>query len=306
MGLFRELSEDNLSQEEDKATEQPQDKEEKGMSDFEDANVDKDILSEIFGDTADQDGKETDKDDLFADSGENEEKDKENEVVQTELSDLLQDEEEKQETTDEESSQEEELSVEDILKAAREEEEPSQADSAAESEPEEKKEETPAKKKNSKSSKSSHQDSDVTVITKGTTINGGISSDGSLEIMGTITGDVECLGKVSVCGTISGNVSAADVVVDTKKLEGNIISEGSIEVASGTVVIGDICGTSATIAGAVKGNVDVNGPVIIDSTAIVKGSIKAKSIQVNTGAVVDGYCSLNYAGVDLDEFFEEK
>jgi cytoskeletal protein CcmA (bactofilin family) len=95
-------------------------------------------------------------------------------------------------------------------------------------------------------------------------------------------------------------------MIDTKRLEGNIISEGSIEVASGTVVIGDICGTSATIAGAVKGNVDVNGPVIIDTTAIVKGSIKAKSIQVNTGAVVDGYCSLNYAGVDLDEFFEEK
>ena len=125
-------------------------------------------------------------------------------------------------------------------------------------------------------------------------------------VMGTINGDVDCLGRVSVYGTISGNVSASDVLVQTKRLEGNIKSEGAVEISGGTVVIGDIEGTSATVAGAVKGNIDVNGPVIVDSTAIVQGSIKAKSIQVNTGAVVDGYCSLNYAGVNLDEFFEDK
>ena len=49
----------------------------------------------------------------------------------------------------------------------------------------------------------------------------------------------------------------------------------------------------------------MNGHVIVDSTAIVQGNIKAKSIQVNNGAVVDGYCSLNYAGVNLEDFFAE-
>ena len=182
----------------------------------------------------------------------------------------------------------EELSVEDILKAAKEE------TPVEESQPE------------VRAAQIDTDDDDVTVITKGTTINGGISSEGSLEVMGTITGDVDCLGRVSVYGTISGNVSASDVLVQTKRLEGNIKSEGAVEISGGTVVIGDIEGTSATVAGAVKGNIDVNGPVIVDSTAIVQGSIKAKSIQVNTGAVVDGYCSLNYAGVNLDEFFEDK
>ena len=38
----------------------------------------------------------------------------------------------------------------------------------------------------------------VTVITKGTTINGSIISDCSLDVMGTINGDIECLGKLSV------------------------------------------------------------------------------------------------------------
>ena len=144
----------------------------------------------------------------------------------------------------------------------------------------------------------------VTVITKGTIINGGISSDGSLEVMGTITGDVECLGKLSIIGNVSGNAIAAEIFVNTARLDGNLSSEGAVKIGVGTIVVGDIIGSSAVIAGAVKGDIDVNGPVVIDSTAIVQGNIKAKSIQVNNGAVVDGYTSLNYAGVDLKSFFE--
>ena len=262
------------------------------MSEFEDANVDKDILSQIFGDDMADDTKEEKAEySLFADSSADEE--------------TVTAEEEGKE--DDPETEEEELSVEDILKAAKEEEEPEAVEEELSVEDILK----AAKEENTRPQepvKAAQPDGDdeVTVITKGTTINGGISSEGSLEVMGTITGDVDCLGKVAVYGTISGNVSAADVLVETKRLEGNIKSEGAVEVAGGTVVIGDIEGTSATVAGAVKGNIDVNGPVIVDSTAIVQGSIKAKSIQVNTGAVVDGYCSLNYAGVNLDEFFEDK
>lgn len=145
---------------------------------------------------------------------------------------------------------------------------------------------------------------DVTVITKGTTINGSISSDGSLDIMGTVNGDIECLGKLSITGQIKGNSSAAEVYVNTERLEGSIISEGSVKVALGTVVIGDINATSGVFAGAVKGEIDINGPVVIDSTAIIKGNIKAKSVQVNNGAVIEGFCSLSYAEVDVDNIFE--
>ncbi|KSV60657.1 polymer-forming cytoskeletal protein [Acetivibrio ethanolgignens] len=143
----------------------------------------------------------------------------------------------------------------------------------------------------------------TTIITKGTTINGSISSDGSLEVFGTITGDIECLGKLSIVGTVSGSSTAKEIYVNTSRLEGNLNSQGSVKVGVGTIVVGDISGTSAVIAGAVKGEVDVNGPVIVDSTAIVKGNINAKSVQINNGAVLDGYCSLSYSDVDLDNFF---
>lgn len=147
-------------------------------------------------------------------------------------------------------------------------------------------------------------DDEVTVITKGTTINGSISSDGSLEVNGTISGDVECLGKLSITGKITGNSSAAEVYVNTERLEGSITSEGSVKVGLGTVIIGDIVATSGVIAGAVKGEIDVNGPIVIDSTAIIKGNIKAKSVQINNGAVIEGFCSLSYSAVDVDNIFE--
>lgn len=147
-------------------------------------------------------------------------------------------------------------------------------------------------------------DDEVTVITKGTTINGSISSDGSLDVMGNITGDIECLGKLSITGKIIGNSSAAEVYVNTERLEGCIASEGSVKVGLGTVIIGDIVATSGVIAGAVKGEIDVNGPIVIDSTAIIKGNIKAKSVQINNGAVIEGFCSLSYSAVDVDNIFE--
>lgn len=145
---------------------------------------------------------------------------------------------------------------------------------------------------------------EVTVITKGTIINGSISADGSLEVMGTIKGDVECQGKLSIIGNVTGNSMANEVYVGTKRLEGSISSEGSVKIGLGSVVIGDITASSAVIAGAVKGEIDINGPVIIDSSAVIKGNIKAQSIQINNGAVIEGFCSLSYASIDIDNIFE--
>ncbi len=145
---------------------------------------------------------------------------------------------------------------------------------------------------------------EVTVITKGTTINGGIKSDTSLVVKGTIEGDVECAGKLTITGRVAGNTNAAEIYVNTPRLEGDLNSKGIVKIDVGTVVIGGISSTSVVVAGAVKGNIEVNGPVIIDSTAVVKGDVKAKSIQINSGAVIDGHCSLQFADVDLDTFFE--
>lgn len=145
---------------------------------------------------------------------------------------------------------------------------------------------------------------ETTVITKGTTINGGIKSDTSLIVKGVIEGDVECQGKLTVTGRVAGNSTASEIYVNTPRLNGNLVSKGSVKVDVGTVVIGNISSASVVVAGAVKGDIDVNGPIVVDSTAVVQGSIIGKSIQINSGAVIDGMCSLQYADVDLESFFD--
>jgi cytoskeletal protein CcmA (bactofilin family) len=145
---------------------------------------------------------------------------------------------------------------------------------------------------------------EVTVIAKSTVLSGNLSTDGSLEVIGTIKGDIDCKGKLSVIGKVTGNCSAAEVYIGAKRFEGAISSEGNVRIGLGTVIIGDVLGTECYIAGAVKGDVDINGPVVIDSSAVIKGNIKAASIQINNGAVIDGFCSLSYASVNIDNIFE--
>ena len=71
-------------------------------------------------------------------------------------------------------------------------------------------------------------------------------------------------------------------------------------------MIGDVTASSGQIAGAVKGEVDINGPVLLDATAVVKGNVKARSMQMNNGAVLEGFISLAYASMDVDDVFKEK
>ena len=83
------------------------------------------------------------------------------------------------------------------------------------------------------------------------------------------------------------------------------MSTGSVKVGQASVILGNISASSAVIAGAVKGDIDVKGPVVLDTSAIVMGNIKSKSVQINNGAVVEGHCSQTYAEVSPTSFFQD-
>lgn len=146
---------------------------------------------------------------------------------------------------------------------------------------------------------------EVSNITAGMVINGDITSQGSLELVGAVHGNINVSGKMSITGVIEGNSQAAEIYAESAKITGEVRSLGTVKVGQETVIIGDIYATSAVIAGAVKGDIDVHGPVILDTTAIVMGNIKSKSVQINNGAVIEGMCSQCYAEVNPTSFFDE-
>jgi len=141
------------------------------------------------------------------------------------------------------------------------------------------------------------------VITSGMTITGNLESTGSIDVEGLINGNVTCNGKLTVTGTINGDSTSAEFFADSAKIAGEVVSSGTVKIGVGSVVIGNISASSAVIAGAVKGDIDVQGPVVVDTSAVVMGNIKSRSVQINNGAVIEGFCSQAYAEVDVEKVF---
>ena len=170
--------------------------------------------------------------------------------------------------------------------------------------PEQAKETKGERKMESTFSYTDEVEDEASVITKGMIITGDIVSKGSVDVLGQINGNIDILGKLNVTGAINGNSKASEVFADNAKIVGEVISDGSVKIGQSSVIIGNITATSAVVAGAVKGDIDVQGPVILDASAIVMGNIKSKSVQINNGAVIEGMCSQCYADVSPTSFFE--
>lgn len=147
---------------------------------------------------------------------------------------------------------------------------------------------------------------EVSIITEGTVIKGDIVSNGSLDVRGQINGDVSCNGKLTVTGVVNGNSNTSEFFADSAQIEGEVVSTGTVKIGLGSVIIGNVSSTSAVIAGAIKGDIDVQGPVVVDTSAVVMGNIKSRSVQINNGAVIEGFCSQCYSDVDVASLFDGK
>lgn len=144
---------------------------------------------------------------------------------------------------------------------------------------------------------------ETSVITASTTVTGNLASAGSFEVQGTVNGNISCNGKLVVTGMVNGNSTSSEFFADVAKVEGEVVSTGTVKVGAGSVIVGNITASSAVIAGAVKGDIDVQGPVVIDTSAVIVGNIKSRSVQINNGAIIEGFCSQCYADVDVQGIF---
>ena len=110
-------------------------------------------------------------------------------------------------------------------------------------------------------------------------LSGDVQDETSVITASTVlTGDLQSSGSFDIQGTINGNV-----------------------MCNGKIVV-----TGTVIAGAVKGDIDVQGPVVVDTSAVIMGNIKSRSVQINNGAVIEGFCSQTYADIDVQGLFEGK
>ncbi|MBI1803628.1 MAG: polymer-forming cytoskeletal protein [Ignavibacteriae bacterium] len=105
--------------------------------------------------------------------------------------------------------------------------------------------------------------SDLNLIAAGTVFEGKLRTPGSIRVDGRIVGEVMATQNVSIGsgGDIDGNVSAKNI----------------------------------TVGGKTNGTIIAQEKLILESSAVVRGDIKAAKLVVNEGAVYDGRCSMSDA-----------
>jgi cytoskeletal protein CcmA (bactofilin family) len=103
----------------------------------------------------------------------------------------------------------------------------------------------------------------------------------------TFTGNFDCGGDLVVSGYIVGNSRVA----------------GSLTLADSGHWQGDIVASTAIVGGEIRGNITITEKLEIRKSARIRGTIRAKSIAIATGAVVDGDMSVtsNLPVVHFDE-----
>lgn len=150
--------------------------------------------------------------------------------------------------------------------------------------------ETPEKKHIDRTVKDNVAYEEIAVIAPDIIITGNIKSNSSVEITGIVNGNIECCNKLVVTGKITGNTHSSDFYANRAQIKGDVSCTGPAKIGIGSVITGNLTAKAAVIAGVVKGDIFVEGPVILDSTAIIKGDIRAGLIRVIKGAVIDGEC----------------
>jgi len=137
------------------------------------------------------------------------------------------------------------------------------------------------------------------IVPQGVLIEGAMSSSSETQIAGQVKGDVSVENRLGLEPTavISGRVHAITCAIQGK-VEGDLETTHDLVVGeSGAVTADAMSGKDMTIAGRVDGNVTCGGRLRLMSTASVDGNVRARSIEVNDGAILNGTCSMAPAGV---------
>lgn len=181
------------------------------------------------------------------------------------------------------------------------------------------------KQKTNAQAKADAPAADITYIGSTCVVEGNLRNDGALTIAGRIYGDANITGDIvleetgciknSIHATgnvvIKGNVgekihtSGLITITNQAKVHGDMQTAKDIEIDHGCVIIGNMECQNAVIDGAVKGDVTITENIVLKEHAIVKGSIKAASLHISPGAIIDGSCVLTNQEYDAKSIFGE-
>jgi len=92
--------------------------------------------------------------------------------------------------------------------------------------------------------------------------------------------------------TIEGNISSGGTIRIDGKVNGNLNVEGDVYIGSEAFITGNIHASSIHLSGTVQGNIRATNLLRLLSTAKLYGDIQVQSFVADEGAVFQGNCSM--------------
>ena len=105
-----------------------------------------------------------------------------------------------------------------------------------------------------------------------------------------VFGDVSLVGKGSI---LEGSIKTEGGVRIDGKVVGDVVAKGSAAVGDGGIVEGSLAARNISVAGKVQGNLTATEKLTLEARSIVSGDIRATRLIVDEGAVFDGKCEMS-------------
>ena len=139
---------------------------------------------------------------------------------------------------------------------------------------------------------------EMTVISKNTMIDGNIRSFADMKIDGNIKGNVETTKNININGKVVGDLTCDNISMKNSAVQGNVRLKGQAVMANDSMLIGDLTSQVAQLNGKIKGNIEISGKIQLDRDSVIIGDIKAGSIAISDGAVINGFVTTTYLSKD--------
>tara|TARA_B100000287_G_scaffold342319_1_gene329028 strand:+ start:1050 stop:1421 length:372 start_codon:yes stop_codon:yes gene_type:complete len=93
---------------------------------------------------------------------------------------------------------------------------------------------------------------------------------------------------------INGPINLEQGIIIYGQVNGHISTRGSIRVAKGGFVRGNVKCSNIVLSGSVIGHVKSEGSVVLKKTSSLKGDIRYRKLHIEDGAQFEGQCDLAY------------
>ena len=136
--------------------------------------------------------------------------------------------------------------------------------------------------------------SEVSVVGRGTRIEGTVEAAGSLRVEGEVKGKITAEREVTLSpqGRVEANIQAGSIVL-AGQVKGNLAAKGDVSLPADSRLDGNIRAHNVDVGGVVKGNIVGRGRVALGPRARVEGDVTSTALAIAEGAVFLGNSNMD-------------